>query len=273
MPLIGNTMNLSDEPEWIEIPAGPFLMGSTREQVESLRRQYHWDWPARAEQPQREVDLPTYYIAKYPVTVAQYTPFVESDSYTNHAYWTDAGWQWRLRMNKEQPEYWRDPKWHIADHPVVGVSWYEAYAYCWWLSAQVGYEVKLPTEAEWEKAARGTDGRIYPWGNEFDVSKCNTKRIGISRTTPVGKYSSQGDSPYGCTDMIGNVAEWCLTKWQEGYYISEDNTTTGQNPRVLRGGSFDFKEKRARAAARYYLQPDTSAQGIGFRPASPYPFP
>ncbi|RMF76217.1 MAG: DUF4062 domain-containing protein, partial [Chloroflexi bacterium] len=141
--------------EWVEIPAGTFLMGSDPDKDE---------WAREREQPQHEVMLPRYDIARYPTTVAQYEPFVADGGYDNPDYWTEAGWQWREVVNISAPEYWQDPTWHISNHPVVGVTWYEAMAYCAWLDALLGrsagrstlrpYEtiITLPTEAQWEKA-------------------------------------------------------------------------------------------------------------------------
>jgi iron(II)-dependent oxidoreductase len=132
-------------------------------------------------------------------------------------------------MPKKPSWGWQD------DHPIVNVSWYDAVAYCEWAGVQ------LPTEAQWEKAARGTDGRIYPWGDEWDDSKCNNYETGIEETTPVGSYT-QGTSPYGVMDMVGNVWEWCADWYDEKYYASAPNRNP-QGPsagirRVLRGGSW-----------------------------------
>ncbi len=126
------------------------------------------------EEPQHEQPLPeAYAIGKYPVTVGQYGRFVEDGGYTEkwRNCWTNAGWRQREKEKWTAPRYWDDPQWTVPNHPVVGVSWYEAVAYCNWLKATTGRSFRLPDEAMWEKAARGTDGRIYPWGNKWDSDK------------------------------------------------------------------------------------------------------
>ncbi|MBN1934380.1 MAG: SUMF1/EgtB/PvdO family nonheme iron enzyme [Anaerolineae bacterium] len=258
--------SLPFEPIWIEIPAGPFLMGSTEEHVARLTEEYEWDWP-KNELPQNTVDLPAYRISKYPVTYAQFKPFVESDGYANSDYWTEAGWRWREKEKIETPLYWHSSKWHIDDYSVVGVSWYEAYAYCRWLGERLGYEVCLPTEAEWEKAARGTKGLIYPWGDKFDANKCNVEENGIGHTTSVRKYSPQGDSPYGCANMAGNVWEWVLSEYRE-YPYGDDygrNDHSDASSRIVRGGSFILDARYARTAYRDKISPDDRDYDNGFR--------
>ena len=172
------------EPEMIPIPAGEFLMGSDPRKDKDA-----FD----SEQPQHTLYLPDYYIAKTPVTNAQYAAFVRS-GYPPPALW--GGWQ--------QPPRGK------GDHPVVRVTWHDAIAYCRWLAEMTGKSYRLPSEAEWEKGARGSDGRIYPWGNRWDASRCNTYPGGPGDTTPVGTYP-QGASPYGLLDMAGNVWDWCST--------------------------------------------------------------
>ncbi len=212
----------------------------------------------------RELDIPyEYAIAKYPVTYAQYAAFVESDDgYTNDAYWTKAGQDWR--KDRREPSLWNDPQWHIANHPVVGVTWCEAYAFCKWLSAKTGQEIHLPTEAEWEKAARGKDGLIYPYGNTVDPSKGNTSESQIGRTSAVGMFPG-GASPYDALDMSGNVWEWCLTKWADTYQHPGDNTPEGIESRCLRGGSWSHSQDYSHAGFRYMHKPHFRSSSWGFR--------
>jgi formylglycine-generating enzyme required for sulfatase activity len=122
----------------------------------------------------------------------------------------------------------------------VYVTWHDAMAYCRWLARVTGRAYRLPSEAEWEKAARGTDGRIWPWGNKWDSKRCNSREGGPGNTTPVGQYSPQGDSPYGCVDMAGNVWEWTLSLLKDYPYDPKDGREDAQaeGRRRLRGGAF-----------------------------------
>jgi len=171
--------------EFMLVPQGKFLMGATDE-----------DRGARPdEKPQHGIHLGAYYIAKYPVTVAQYRDYCDA-------------------VGSKMPSLGDD--FSAGDYPMVNVSWHDALAYCRWLSRVSGRRIMLPTEAQWEKAARGTDGRRYPWGNEEpDDWLCNfSKHVG--HTTPVDEYP-HGVSPYGCHDMVGNVWEWCSDWYGEDY--------------------------------------------------------
>jgi formylglycine-generating enzyme required for sulfatase activity len=138
----------------------------------------------------------------------------------------------------------------------VLVSWYDAVAFCEWAG------LELPTEEQWEKAARGTDGRIYPWGNNQPTDKLCNFNQNVGGTIPMGQYSPQGDSPYGCVDMSGNVWEWCLNK-----YKTPEVTTIDQsgNWRVLRGGAWDLSQDLVRAAVRDDGLPANRYDGYGFR--------
>jgi len=246
------------ELEMVLVPAGEFLMGSDPARVKRARGN---------EQPQHTLYLPDYYLAKTPVTNAQYTAFVHA---TGH----------------ELPEHWEGGKLLPGkeDHPVVNVSWYDAVAYCNWLSQVTGKVYCLPSEAEWEKAARGTDGRIYPWGDELpDERRCNFGNI-VGRTTAVGRYSPQGDSPYGCADMAGNVWEWTRSRIRESRHVGgerwfemafrypydpedgRENPGAGRDVlRVLRGGAFDYAGKLVRCAYRLPHDPSGRLGDIGFR--------
>jgi formylglycine-generating enzyme len=139
-----------------------------------------------------------------------------------------------------------------GDHPVVLVSWHDAQAFCDWAG------LILPSEQHWEKAARGTDGRIFPWGDEWVNGRCNTSEDSIGGTTPVGKYSPVGDSPYGCADMAGNAWEWT------GSWVDDS-----KGGRVLRGGSWDVSQRTARMTFRLSGTPDFAYNGFGFRAAAP----
>lgn len=212
--------------EFVKVPAGPFLMGSREGNELAFDNEY----------PQHSVDIPyDYWMARFPVTNEQYALYVAQG---NHPV---GDWQ-RKR-----------------DYPVVYVSWRDAMNYCKWLNETLqgrlpqGLALRLPTEAEWEKAARGAESREWPWGDEFDKNKCNSDEGGKGGTTPVGLYSPHGDSPYGCADMVGNVWEWCHSLYQP-YPCKVDNSrevesATGR--RVLRGGSFYSNRRYARCAFRY----------------------
>ena len=148
----------------------------------------------------------------------------------------DGGWKASGKAWTE-PRYWQDAKWNGAEQPVVGVSWFEAVAFCLWLSDVTSEKIMLPTEDQWQYAAQGDDGRVYPWGNEWDSMRCNNNvdQKGIGKTTPVRQYEGKGDSSFGVVDMAGNVWEWCLTDYDK----KTNYNNTGTTYRVLRGGSWD----------------------------------
>lgn len=219
-----------DGKEYVHIPAGEFWMGNSDDR----------------EVPLHEVRLDGFYISRFPVTNAEYHAFVEATGHT-------------------PPEHWREgiyPAWQ-ADHPVVYVNWQDATAYCRWAGG------RLPTEAEWEKAARGTDKRSYPWGDTFNPDWCNTREGESDSTTPVGKYSPAGDSPYGLGDVAGNVWEWVLD-WHTPAYgdlISLHNPmgpATGK-VKVIRGGSYLNNETLINCYTRDYALPEVCAVNYGFR--------
>jgi formylglycine-generating enzyme required for sulfatase activity len=207
-------------------------------------------------------DVPAFSMAKYPVTYAQYEAFVNDGGYRNRAHWTDAGWGWK--GDTTLPAFWGDPTWHVHDRPVNGVTWYEAHAYTRWLSAETELTIALPTEAQWQRAAQGDDGREYPWGNGFDETRCNTVESAIGTTTPVTQYLG-GASPFGVLDMSGNVWEWCLSRWAQPYRLPEDTLTEGAGVRVQRGGAFDFTQRHARATARDDTNASNRRNHDGFR--------
>jgi len=263
------------EPKLVHVPAGRFWMGTNRSDLEWAGVKWE-NWMER-ETPRHQVYLPDYAIGKYPVTNSEFAHFIEDGGYTNLGYWTDAGWRQKESEGWTQPLCWEDTKFNAHSQPVVGVSWYEAVAYCNWLAAKTGRDYRLPSEAEWEKAARGTDGRIYPWGNEHpDESRCNFA-YKARRTTPVGQYSSKGDSPYGCADMAGNVWEWTRSLWGKdwtkpefGYPYDrrdgrEDLSAGVGVRRVLRGGAFFDFQWVVRCAFRLHFYPYLRYRNYGFR--------
>jgi len=247
------------EPQLVRVPEGEFLMGSTPEQVDALGRYDPQlkEW-AENEKLQHRVPLPAYEIGRYPVTNVEYRAFVRD---TNHS----------------PPRHWEGDAYPdgLGDHPVVLVTWHDAGAYCAWLREKTGRPYRLPTEAHWEKAARGTEGQVYPWGDDFKATKCNSAEGGVGGTTPVGQYSPQGDSPYGAADMAGNVWEWTSTLYRPYPYDAEDGREEqGEGgPRVLRGGAFYDNQRSVRCAYRYGYLPDFRRDFIGFRvvvfPGSP----
>lgn len=240
---LGDPRNLD---EMVPIPAGEFEMGG--ELYDS-------------EKPRHKLTLPDFRISKYPVTNAQYARFVAATDHPVPVHW------WG---NTPSPER--------LTRPVLNVSWHDAQAYCAWLSQEQGELVRLPTEAEWEKAARGTDGREYPWGNDFNPQLCNMGDTGIGDISPVGIFP-QGASPYGCLDMSGNVWEWTSSLWgkismQPEFkypYQADDGRENMDEPdvRVLRGGSFAFNAVDVRCSARVGGNPVGRVMIDGFRVVSP----
>jgi formylglycine-generating enzyme required for sulfatase activity len=270
---------LLERLEFVFVPGGEFRMGSDKTQDPDA---------SDDEQPQHPVILSPFFIGKYPVTNAQFRAFVEAGGYDlnrSSRFWSAAGQDWRKNTQRDQPAYWKDAKWNQPDHPVVGVSWFEAEAFCNWLQEALqaagqlpaGQRLRLPGEAEWEKAARGTDCRIYPWGNKWDAGRCNTDEGKAGKTTPVGAYPG-GASPYGALDMAGNVWEWCLDWYDESIYATRSNAITppldplNLKPgaaRVVRGGSWNDNRWDARCASRGRLVPVDFYLNVGFRVLSP----
>ncbi|NGZ10802.1 MAG: TIR domain-containing protein [Nitrospira sp. LK70] len=225
--------------DMVKVPKGPFLYG-----VDKTRETIDYD----------------YWIDKYPVTNKKYQAFIEAGGYENQQYWSPDGWRWKTLNDITGPEYWNNEQWNKHDYPVVGVSYYEAEAYSKWAGK------RLPTEQEWEKAARGNSGRQYPWGEEFDKNRCNSFESGIRHTTPVTQYRS-GVSPYGCYDMAGNVWEWC-SSW---YHESLGRRVTRGGERVIRGGSWDVSPGLLRVSFRFRFDVGDRNDIIGFRLAQDLP--
>lgn len=237
--------------ELIRIPRGEFFMGSNEEYDENSIDREH---------PLHSVDLPEFSIGKNLITNTQYNIFLKASSYQKPPDWDKTF----LLIEKE-------------NYPVTNISWYDAMAFCEWMSAQTGKKFTLPSEAEWEKAARGIDGRIYPWGNTWNDAFCNTNTSQIQTVTPVGKYSPNGDSPFGCTDMAGNVWEWTRSLWgdhpidpQYKYpYDPMDGRENIEVPnnilRVVRGGAWCHEPLRARCAFRGRYFPEVKLDRRGFR--------
>lgn len=232
---------------WIEIPGGH---GSLKTRVPAIT-----------------LPIPTerFWIARYPVTCAQFALFIDAGGYHTPRWWTEAGWSQRQTDGWTQPRQWDDPRWNGPDRPVVGVSWFEAVAFCLWLSNATGERIMLPTEAQWQYAAQGEDGRAYPWGSEWDCQRCNNSvdPCDSSTTTPVHAYDGKGgDSPFGVADMAGNVWEWCLTD----YHTHTNDIHYLSAWRVLRGGWWYNSDQNAfRCDSRHGSSPHDRDNTGGFR--------
>ncbi len=280
--------NFGDGHILVYIPAGEFIMGSDNGEGDEL--------------PVRSVYLDGYWIGKYTVTYAQFKRFINETGYVTDAEQGKGSYLTADDVRGPNPEgNWNNNIFKQGDdHPVISVSWYDAQKYCEWLSEKIGIDFALPTETQWEKSARGTDGRTFPWGND-DVSADYAnfadmmfgEKYGIDRrvhydlndgfaeTSPVGNFPS-GASPFGIMDMAGNVWEWCYNYYDPDYYsVSPDKNPLGPKAggdRVNRGGSYDNwsgyespeRGHNLRSAERTGNEPDSSDDHMGFRIAIDY---
>ncbi len=225
---------------WCEVPGSdqgrpPVKIGGDRKAYQTLRLQ--------------TIDIPTFWIVRYPITNCQFQAFVDDNGYQNEAWW---------QAEDDRVEYYQSFK--TANHPRSDISWAAAMAFCRWLSAKVGYLVRLPTEEEWEKAARGEDRRLYPWGDEYIIGYANVDevnhRVGphyLMQTSPVGIYPPEAASPYGVVDMAGNVSEWTVSAMDLKDKLAEQESGLILHSmvwRVVRGGCWRLGPRSARAATR-----------------------
>ncbi len=235
---------------WCKVTAGEFVMG---------------------ESPSFPVKVDEFSIGKYPITNIQYQAFIDDGGYTDKSRgnWTQAGWEWKTAGGISGPRRFGGD-FDLANHPVVGVSWYEAVAFCNWLTVKLGKPIMLANEAQWEKAARGTDGRRYPWGTDITPDRANYVYTGIGSTSAVGIFP-KGESPYGLLDALGNVWEWTGSQYQNYPYADDDGReqVEGGADRTLRGGSFSDDDNFVRCAIRRWSTPGHLNLNLGFRVLSP----
>ncbi len=243
--------------EEVLIPAGEFWMGNNDKQCQCY------------EHPMHQVKLDAFYIDKYEVTNNRFKLFIDDNGYCDSTFWTPVGWRFRQKHNLLYPKFWEDENFGInhPNKPVVGISWYEAAAFAKWAGK------RLPTEAEWERAARSTDKRIFPWGDDKpDDTRCNFGYFFGSTlnasTKDVGSYEA-GKSPDGLYDMAGNVSEWC-NDWYNIDYYANSPTDNPQGPvsgefKCLRGGAWYLYVKYMRVTARDFADPENRNNFTGFR--------
>jgi formylglycine-generating enzyme required for sulfatase activity len=216
------------------------------------------------------IDIPAsacllaYRMARYPVTNAQFARFIAAGGYDQPRWWTPLGWQARLENDWKHPRSWQASQWNRDEEPVVDLCWYEAAAFCLWLSDVTGEQITLPTEQQWQYAAQGNDSRVYPWGDAWDCTRCNNSVLPcVSKiTTPVNQYEGLSDSPFGVVDMIGNVWEWCLTDYDRHTNDLQSET----NFRVMRGGAWSERDPELfRCDFRSGAAIDDASRSFGFR--------
>lgn len=253
--------------QFLLIPGGRFIMGSAHSSDPKATED---------EMPRHELEVTDFYIMRFPVTNAQFQQFMEATGHRAPLFWKDG------RFPEEQ-----------ADHPVVGVSFHDAGAFCRWAREVAGLAIRLPSEPEWEKAARGQDGRVYPWGNQWEQGRCNSHESKISATSPVGQFSPAGDSPYGVAEMAGNVQQWTASLFEAYPYDPNDGrekyvyeldkaaalpqfretgatmiVTSGEaaeGKTVIRGGSWREMQASSRCAYRGWAAPLHRSVDTGFR--------
>ena len=282
-------------PPMIELAGGRFVLGSSREEAQEANAQYQKQYGRKYDVATREINtqpvlIAAFQLARYPVTNAQYEQFIAADGYNPAApWWGEAGrvWlsrddqateglpSWQTRTTKRQPEQWESTRFgkSRANYPVVGISWYEATAFCRWLTQHQGYNPQrfrytLPSEAEWEYAARGVDRRIYPWGNQ-DPDDERANCLGIYKGTSAVGCFPLGATPEGLLDMAGNVWEWTRSEFRDYPYDPNDGREDEHDPAqklfTLRGGAWGGRSIGLRAAYRDDNTPVDHVRDVGFR--------
>lgn len=265
------------------VKAGDFTIGSTEEEIQQIKNEFS-DLESKLlerELPQHKVFLDTFSISKYPITNSDFEKFIEDTKYVTTAEKEGTGFVFDPKYRVVEKAFWKQPLGPESNlknkekHPVVQVSWYDALEYCRWLTNKIGQEYRLPTEAEWEKAARGTDKRKFPWGNIWEPTFCNSDcRFG--GTTPVDYFEKNNVSPYGCVDMSGNVFEWTSTTigntepWPAKYTYPYNPNGGRENQesetrRVSRGGSYSRDWVYCRNTFRFADMPSDRYSAQGFR--------
>jgi formylglycine-generating enzyme required for sulfatase activity len=244
---------------WVQIPAGEMTLRTDKNHNRLWQPDYRPEWE------EKRFQVSSFEIAKYPTTNAQYARFIEYDGYNKREWWTDAGWDCKTDEQWNEPLFWQDQKWNQPDYPVIGVSWYEAIAFCQWLTDCSSEHITLPTEQEWQRAAIGDTNWVVAYGPqvEFERFNWNLGDDGGIGTTPVTQYEGRGDSYFGVVDMSGNVWEWCRTKFEYG-----GNELDGKDSRVTRGGSWVLLYiyvLNYGADERYPLGPAKRTNHHGFR--------
>jgi formylglycine-generating enzyme required for sulfatase activity len=245
LALFGDPRLVARAPRMVRVPGGPFLRGMRLEQADEVAREYDLplSWLTKA-CPQQEIELDPFEIARLPVSQQEWAEFLAASDLA------------------ERPHGWKGarPPRGRENHPVHGISHDAMLAYCDWLSRETGLRYRLPTEAEWEKAARGPSGRAYPWGARFDSRCANTREAGVGDTTPVGAFPA-GASPYGVLDMAGNVEECTGSLFRLHPGSPVDDPEEGSYV-VTRGGCFALDGDLARCDRRHGLP---LAPAAGFR--------
>jgi formylglycine-generating enzyme required for sulfatase activity len=220
-----------DLQAYVEVPAGTYPYGEDGRTV--------------------EISQP-FWIGRYPVTSQQFAAFITAGGYDDRRWWSHEGRAWLAKEKATEPVYWHDRRWNAPNQPVVGVSFWEAEAFSAWARG------RLPTEEEWEAAARGAQGLAYPWGDAWQDGICNTRDAGLGVTSPVGLFPRARQADWTIDDIAGNVWEWCAN-------LYDPKSTDFRVTRVVRGGSWFNHPVLARSANRSSNNPVDRNDYIGFR--------
>ena len=236
-------------PVMILVKGSGYEMGISKNEAEKIAEEYEINLAGvLAETPVTKITISDFLIGKYPITNQEYDAFLKDTGYHFPITWE----------NGKYPE-------HLADYPVVNISWHDANEYCKWLSQKTGKSYRLPSEAEWEYAARGTNNVRYPWGNDWDSSLCNSMEGEKGRTTFVGRYSTKGDSWAGCADMAGNIWEWVSDTYQAFPGYTGPEIEIKPEFKVMRGGAFNVGKEKVRCTYRLFLEDVSYTEYVGFR--------